>query len=421
MGRYKSHCGASCNRFILAKERPMDKALAGVKVLDLTQFEAGPSCTQMLAWLGADVVKIEPPGSGEQGRWMLTEKKGVDSYYFMLLNGNKRAVTLNLKNDKGRAIFTDMIKKADILAENYAYGTLESFGLPWEKLHEINPRLIYVTVKGFGTSGPYRTYKSFDMIAQAAGGAMSVTGFPGSPPLKPGPTIGDTGTGVHAAVGILAAYIQRERTGKGQKVEVSMQESVINLMRVAMMGSYVTKRPVPRLGNSTGGPGPSGVYPCAPGGDNDYAFVMCTSVEMWENFCRAIGEPNLARDERFKDGKGRSENKDALLEIVKAWTTQRTKHEVMKILGDAGVPCGAVLDSVELLSDPHLNERGMIVTVNHPDRGEFTAPGCPVRLSDAPTEYRPAPLLGQHNAEVYREYLGLSASALEALKSEGVI
>jgi formyl-CoA transferase len=402
-----------------SQEAAMEKALAGVKVLDLTQFEAGTSCTEMLAWLGADVVKVEAPGRGEQGRWLLTEQQGVDSYYFMLLNANKRAITLNLKSERGRAIFIELVKKADILAENYSLGTLESLGIGYDKLREINPRLIYLTIKGFGTFGPYSKYKSFDMIAQASGGAMSLTGFPGSPPLKPGPTIGDTGTGIHAAAGVLAAYIQRERTGKGQKVEVAMQEAVLNFVRVPMMGTYVTHKPTRRVGNRTGAPGD--VYKCAPGGDNDYCFILCTTPEMFESLCRAMGRPELASDERFKEPRARGKNIDALTEIINDWTGKHTKHEVMKILGEAGVPCGAVLDSVELLNNPHMRERGMIVTVKHPVRGDFTMPGCPVRLEDSPVEVKPAPLLGQHNAEVYAQYLGLGAAELESLKREGII
>ena len=399
----------------------MGKALDGVKVLDLTQFEAGPSCTEMLGWLGADVIKVESPKMGEQGRWLLTEKQGVDSYYFILLNANKRSITLNLKSDRGREIFLSLVAKVDIVSENYSLGTLEGLGLGYETLREINPRLIYLTIKGFGTTGPYSSYKSFDMIAQASGGAMALTGFPGTPPLKPGPTIGDTGTGMHAAIGVLAAYIQRERTGKGQKVEVAMQEAVLNFCRVPMMGTYVTHEPVPRTGNRLVGIGPADVYKCAPGGDNDYVYILCTTPEMWTSFCGVMGQPGLAEDERFREARSRARNVEALTAIVNEWTGQRSKHEVMRILGEAGVPCGKVLDSVELLNDPHMKERGMIVTVNHPVRGEFTMPGCPVRLEGSPVEVKAAPLLGQHNQEVYGELLGMTVSDLERLKSDGVV
>jgi formyl-CoA transferase len=398
----------------------MEQALAGVKVLDLTQFEAGPSCTEMLAWLGADVIKVESPKMGEQGRWLLTEKQGVDSHYFLLLNANKKSITLNLKSDEGREIFRELVKKVDILSENYSLGTLEGLGLGYETLREINPGLIYLTIKGFGTTGPYSPYKSFDMIAQASGGAMALTGFPGTPPLKPGPTIGDTGTGMHAAIGVLAAYIQRQRTGRGQKVELAMQEAVLNFCRVPMMATYVTKKPVPRAGNRL--PGILGdIFPCAPGGDDDYVFVLCTTPEMWQSLCEAIGRPELADDERFSNARSRAHNLEPLTAIISEWTRERTKHEVMKILGEAGVPCGKVLDSVELLNDPHLRERGMVVTVNHPVRGEFTMPGCPVRLEDSPVEVKAAPLLGQHNAEVYGELLGMNAGDLQRLKSAGVV
>jgi formyl-CoA transferase len=402
------------------QEDAMDKALAGIKILDLTQFEAGTSCTELLAWLGAEVIKLESPGMGEQGRWALSEKPGVDSYYFMLLNANKRSITLNLKSERGREIFLELIGKVDILTENFSLGTLESLDLGYEKLRAINPRLIYLTIKGFGTYGPYSKYKSFDMIAQASGGAMSVTGFPGSPPLKPGPTIGDTGTGVHAAAGVLAAYIQRERTGKGQKVEVSMQDAVLNFVRVPMMSTYISKKPVARMGNNPGAV-PGDTFKCAPGGDNDYVFILCTSPEMWRNLCAAMGQPELVQDQRFREAKGRRANAEALNAIINQWTGRHSKHQVMKILGEAGVPCGAVMDTVELLNDPHLRQRGMIATVNHPVRGEFTMPGCPVKLEDSQVSLVSAPLLGQHNGEVYGEYLGLDERALEELKRQGVI
>ena len=399
----------------------MEKALAGVKILDLTQFEAGTSCTEMLAWLGADVIKVESPKMGEQGRWMLTEQPGVDSHYFMLLNANKRSITLNLKSERGKEIFIQLIKQVDILSENYSLGTLEGLGLGYDKLREINPKLIYLTIKGFGTFGPYSKYKSFDMIAQAAGGAMSLTGFPGSPPLKPGPTIGDTGTGIHAACGVLAAYIQRQATGKGQKVEVAMQEAIFNFVRVPMMETYLTKQPTPRRGNRLGAGVIGDIFKCAPGGDNDYVYMLCTTPEMWNAIWNTVGRPDVINDPRYSDRKERAKNIDELLAIIEAWTGQRSKHEVMKLMGEAGVPCGAILDSVELLNDPHMRERGMVVTVDHPARGKFTMPGCPIRLDDSPVDVKAAPLLGQHNNEIYGQLLGMTAGDLEQLKEQGVV
>jgi formyl-CoA transferase len=399
----------------------MEKALAGVKVLDLTQYEAGTSCTEMLAWLGADVIKVEEPKMGEQGRWRVTEQPGVDSYYFILLNANKRSVTLNLKSDRGKEIFLELIKQVDILSENYSLGTLESFGLGYDYLRTVNPRLIYMTVKGFGTTGPYSQFKSFDMIAQAAGGAMAITGFPDSPPLKPGPTIGDTGTGLHAACGILAALYQRERTGKGQQVEVAMQEAVLNFVRVPMMSTYLSHKPAGRVGNRVG-TGPVGdIFKCKPGGPNDYVFLYTSSQEMWRILWATIGRPEIADDERFGDRTKRKENYAALRQLIEDWSGGYTKQEVMRMLGEAGVPCGAVLDSVELLEDPHMRERGMIVTIDHPKRGKITMPGCPVRLEDSPVEVTSAPLLGQHSREIYRDMLGYGEGELDELKRQGVI
>lgn len=398
----------------------MDKALAGVKVLDLTQFEAGTSCTEMLAWLGADVIKVEPPKVGEQGRWMISEKPGVDSVYFLLLNANKRSITLNLKSDRGREIFIDLVKKVDIVSENYSLGTLESWGLGYDRLREINPRLIYMTIKGFGTFGPYSKYKSFDMIAQATGGAFSVTGFADSPPLRPGPTVGDTGTGVHAAIGVLAALYQRQSTGKGQKVELAMQEAVFNFCRVAMMDTHITHKPTPRRGNQMGAGVVGDIFKCAPGGPNDYVYMVCTSPEMWDAMWKTMGKPEVLSDPRF-ERKERAHHMDEMTRLIESWTSQRTKQEVMRLMGEAGVPCGAVLDSVELLNDPHMKERGMVATIDHPTRGKFTMPGCPVRLEDSPVEVKSAPLLGQHNLEVYGQMLGLSTGDLEQLQQQGVI
>ncbi len=399
----------------------MDKALDGIRILDLTQYEAGTSCTELLAWLGADVIKLEPPNSGDQGRWRLTETAGLDSYYFVALNANKRSITLDLKNARGRALFLELIKKVDVLAENFSLGTLEGLGLGYENLRLANPRLIYVTVKGFGTYGPYSKYKAFDPIAQAMGGAISVTGYPGMPPVRPAVTLGDTGTGVHAACAVLAAYIQRERTGEGQKVEVAMQDAVVNFARVAMVPTYQTGQPAMRHGNRYGSNISADLFKCAPGGDNDYVFIICTSDEMWGALFAEIGHPEFALDERFSTAAARKANFDALAESVTAWTSRHTKREAMSLLAERGVPCGAVLATDELLTDPHLIERGMVVTLEHPTRGTVTIPGCPVKMERSSVPITRAPLLGEHNQEVYSDLLGLGDDDVRSLVREGVI
>ncbi len=393
-------------------------ALEGMKILDLTQYEAGTSATQMLAWLGATVVKVEQPGVGDPGRH--TERGDGDSIYFLSFNSNKRSVALNLKSDAGRGLFLDLVERFDVVTENFTLGTMEDLGLGYDALRARNPRIIYATIKGFGTFGPYKDFKSYDMIAQAAGGAFSVTGMPGSPPTRPGALMGDTGSGLTLAVGILAAYVQAQRTGQGQMVEVSMQEAVLNFLRTNLSGRQPdATQPLQRRGNRT--ISPTDLYPCAPGGTNDYVYIMPNTSRMLDALFTTIEKPELALDERFSSAPSRRENGDALFEIVAAWTRGRTKYEAMEALGGAGVPCSAVLDSLDIFSDTHLRARDSIMTIDHPQRGPWEFPSPPVRLSASKVGVVPAPFLGQHTAAVLREELGLDAAAIERLASGGAV
>src|SRR2546426_2111980 len=398
-----------------------ERALSGMRILDLTQFEAGTTCTQFLGWLGADVLKIEPPG-GEQSRRNRPEVAGLDAMFFLVFNSNKRSVAIDLKNGDGRALFLRMVERADVVVENFAPGVMEKFGLDYERLHATNPRIIMARIKGFGLSGPYSEYKSFDMIAQATGGIMSVTGFEDREPIRCGAATGDTGTGVPPAAAIMAAYIQRQRTGQGQLVEVAMQETVANLLRGRFVDHYREGKPSERRGNGLLGGVPGGAYPCAPGGSNDYAYIYAQPINpgMWRDFAIAIGREDLLADPRCKDAKTRWENRDALNAIIREWTSARTKHEVMAILSKAGVPCGATLDTGEILDDPHLNARGQIHTLEHKTRGRIRLPGCPVHLSASEAPTSPAPLAGEHTAEVLSELLGLTTDEVAKLKAQGI-
>jgi formyl-CoA transferase len=398
----------------------MALALSGIRVIDMTHNQAGPACAQILGFLGADVIKLEEPKGGDVARTNMRDRSDSDSLFFLILNANKRSLTLNLKSDEGKKLFKQVIAQSDILLENFGPGALDRLGLGYKELSQLNPRLIYATIKGFGTYGPYSGFKSFEPIAQAMGGAMSVTGFPENPPTYIYPAIGDSGTGMHMAIGILAALQQRHQTGKGQHVEVSMQDAVVNLIRVSLRDHQRSGHPMQRNGNQLGRTVPGTTYACAPGGPNDYVYIFA-QPQMWKALLNVMGQPELADDPRFATADGRWENREALNEIVETWTRQRSKHEVMRLMGDAGVPCGATLDTGEVLADPHLHARDMIVDIEYPTRGTYQTVGCPVKLSDSPAEVTRPPLLGEHTAEVLDALCGVTADEVQKLRSQGVV
>ncbi|HEY4043069.1 MAG TPA: formyl-CoA transferase, partial [Rhodopila sp.] len=373
----------------------MSQALNGIRVIDMTHNQAGPACAQILGFLGADVIKLEEPTGGDAARTNMRDKPDSDSLFFLVLNANKRSLTLNLKTEEGKALFRRLVTESDVLLENFGPGALDRLGLGYDVLCKLNPRLIYATIKGFGTYGPYSSFKSFEPIAQAMGGAMAVTGFPENPPTYIFPAIGDSGTGMHMAIGILAALQQRHGSGKGQHVEVSMQDAVVNLIRVSLRDHQRFGHPPPRTGNQLGHAVPGTTYPCAPGGPNDHVYIFA-QPQMWQPFLAAIGQSHLADDPRFRTPEARWENRVVLNAIIESWTRRRSKHEVMQLLGDAGVPCGACQDTAEVLSDPHLRARQMIVDVDFPTRGTYQTVGCPIKLSDSPASISRPPLLGEH-------------------------
>ena len=393
-------------------------ALEGMRILDMTQYEAGTSCTQALAWLGADVVKIERPGVGDPGR---SVGGGTDnSAYFVNWNSNKRSLTLDLQRPEGRALLLRLVPHYDVFVENYGPGVVEKLDLGYEVMREANPAIIHARLKGFGTSGPYSSYKCFDMVAQASGGAFSVTGTRDGPPMRPGVTVGDSGTGVQLALAITAAYVQRQRTGEGQHIEISMQEAMTYWMRTQIAnGADWGRAATPRNGN--GAAATSNLYPCAGDGPNDYAFVMIVTPRMWDTFCSATGQEELGDDPRFLDPAARLENADALKETIASWTRQHPKYEVMRILGEAGVPCGAVLDTQDLYTDPHLLSRDFVKTVEHDMLGEVQLLGWPPRMSASEVPLQASPLLGQHTHDVLAQDLGLGEGELAALANARVI
>jgi formyl-CoA transferase len=394
-------------------------ALAGVRVVDLTNNQAGPSCGQMLAWLGADVIKVEEPGKGDIARHSMGDRPDADSLFYLLFNTNKRSLTLNLKSAPARDVLRKLLATADVLLENFGPGVLERLGFGYEALRAAYPRLVYASIKGFGSYGPHADFKSYEPIAQAMGGAMSVTGFPDGPPTYTWPSIGDSGTGMHCVIGILAALMQRHATGEGQAVEVSMQDAVVNLIRVSLRDHQRFGRVQERRGNQLGMNVPGTTYRCHPGGPNDYVFVFAQQ-QMWHPLLKVIDRADLIGDARYETADARWERRAEVDALVEAWTCTRDKHEVMTLLAGAGVPCGACQDTGEVLTDPHLLARDMVVEVSHPVRGSYLTAGNPVKLSASPTKITTAPLLGQHNDEVLAS-LGYDAAAIEKLRAEKAI
>jgi formyl-CoA transferase len=397
----------------------MSRALAGIRVVDVTNNQAGPSCGQMLAWLGADVIKVEEPDRGDIARHTLKDRPDADSLFFLSFNANKRSLTLNLKHPRGKDVFRALLAKADVLLENFGPGVIDRLGFGYAALRQLNPRLVYASIKGFGSYGPYSDYKSYEPIAQAMGGAMSVTGSPDGPPTYMWPSIGDSGTGMHCVIGILAALMQRHTTGEGQQIEVSMQDAVLNLIRVSLRDHQRLGKPMPRTGNQLGAGVPGTTYRCHPGGPNDYVFIFAQQ-QMWHPLLRAIERADLIGDPRYETAEARWQHKDEVDGLVEGWTSTRSKHEVMKVLAGAGVPCGACLDTGEILTDPHLRARDMIVELEHPVRGHYVTVGNPVKLSASPTAIGPSPLLGQHRHEILTE-LGYSDAEIKALAEDGAI
>ena len=400
-------------------------ALSGVKIVDLSQFEAGPSCTQALAWLGADVLKVERPGSGEQGRNATADRPGVDSWAYLLLNANKRSMTLDLRSERGRDILCKLLADADVLVENFAPGTVERLGFDYGTVSGINPRLVYAQIKGFGPDSPYSDYLAFDAIAQATGGVLSLTGEADGRPLKPGANFGDSGAGLHLAVGILAALLQRGTTGRGQLVEVAMQESMVNFCRMAYAGQHLLGHVPPRVGNGSlmARSAPSDAYPCAPGGPNDYCFIYTSRAgnRHWDRLLAVIGRGDLLTEPKYATPEQRIEHAAEIDEIIIGWTMQRTKHEAMRELGEAGVPAGAVLDIGELAGDEYLLRRGVFVDVEHPSRGAFRMPGWPVHMSASQVPVTAPALLGADTRAVLHDVLGMSEGELDGLSADGVI
>jgi len=416
----------------------MSKALDGLKILDFTHVQSGPTCTQLLAWMGADVIKVERPGVGDATRKQLVDVEGADSLYFTMLNHNKRSLTLNSKNETGKKVLERLVKECDVLVENFAPGALDRMGFSWERIQELNPRMIMASVKGFGP-GPYEDCKVYENVAQCAGGSASTTGFRDSVPMVTGAQIGDSGTGLHLALGITAALLQREKTGRGQKVLAAMQDSVLNLCRVKLRDQQrLNSGPLteysqygegvefgeatPRAGNDSGGGQPGRILKCK-GWETDpnaYTYFI-TQAAVWQKICDVIGKPEWKEDPDYATPPARLTKLNGIFEEIEKWTMTKTKFEVMDICNPFDIPVGPILSMKEIAEEPSLRETGTIVEVDHPERGKYLTVGCPIKLSDSEVEVTRSPLLGEHTDEILADVLGYSAEEIAEIKESGAV
>ncbi|MBA2961489.1 MULTISPECIES: formyl-CoA transferase [Ramlibacter] len=415
----------------------MTKALEGIRILDFTHVQSGPTCTQLLAWFGADVIKVERAGEGDATRGQLRDIPDVDSLYFTMLNHNKRSITLNTKTAAGREVLDSLIRHCDVLVENFAPGALDRMGVTWEHIQKTNPRMILASVKGFGP-GPYVDCKVYENVAQCAGGAASTTGDPDGLPMVTGAQIGDSGTGLHLALGIVTALFQREKTGRGQKVMAAMQDAVLNLCRVKLRDQQRLERTgelreypqypeiefgeaVPRAGNASGGGQPGSILKCKGWQKDPNAYIyFITQGAVWPAICKVIGEEDWITNPHFATPQARLPHLKMIFDRIEEWTKTKTKFEAMDILNEFDIPCGPILSMKEIAEDESLRATGTVVEVDHPARGKYLTVGNPIKLSDSQTEVTRSPLLGEHTEEVLRQ-LGYSGSDIERLRTEGVL
>ncbi|MDH3635972.1 MAG: formyl-CoA transferase [Gammaproteobacteria bacterium] len=416
----------------------MSKALDHIKILDFTHVQSGPTCTQLLAWMGADVIKVERPGVGDATRKQLVDVEGSDSLYFTMLNHNKRSLTLNSKTESGKEVLERLVKTCDVLVENFAPGALDRMGFSWERIQELNPRMIMASVKGFGP-GPYEDCKVYENVAQCAGGSASTTGFRDGLPLVTGAQIGDSGTGLHLAFGICAALLHREKTGRGQRVLAPMQDGVLNLCRVKLRDQQRLKagplkeysqygegipfgEATPRAGNDSGGGQPGRILKCK-GWETDpdaYTYFI-TQAAVWQKICDVIGKPEWKEHPDYATPPARLPHLNEVFGAIEEWTMTKTKYEVMEICNPLDIPVGPILSMKELAEEPSLRETGTIVEVDHPERGPYLSVGCPVKLSDNDVVVERSPLLGEHSDEILSEVLGYSADEIAALREAGAV